>query len=82
MLLDFEEIKHRLNKSKWYGSGAWSDFLNIISDCEDKNLPKGGWIDMGGIIRYGCPFCHYAQERKSNFCPNCGADMRGGKEWT
>ena len=37
MLLEFEEIKHRLNKSKWYGSEAWWDILNIISECEDKS---------------------------------------------
>ena len=38
---------------------------------------KGEWDDIGGVLRYGCQFCHHAQERKSNFCPNCGADMRG-----
>jgi len=38
---------------------------------------KGKWDDIGGVIRYGCLFCHHAQERKSNFCPNCGADMKG-----
>lgn len=43
-------------------------------DAEPK---KGKWTDLGGVIRWGCPHCHYAQEVRYNFCPNCGADMRG-----
>jgi RNA polymerase subunit RPABC4/transcription elongation factor Spt4 len=30
-----------------------------------------------------CPFCHEEQRlvgNDDNFCPNCGADMRGGRE--
>lgn len=41
---------------------------------------KGKWDDIGGIIRWGCPICHYAYETKYNFCPNCGADNRGEED--
>jgi len=42
--------------------------------------PKGEWIKMSD--RYGvyfaCEKCGYDRERAiTNFCPNCGADMRG-----
>ena len=42
--------------------------------------PKGKWNDIGGVIRWGCSLCHYAYDQKFNFCPNCGADMRGENE--
>ena len=64
-----------------------SEGLEWIPVYYIKELPsaeperkKGKWDDIGGVIRYGCPFCHHSQERKSNFCPNCGADMRGKEE--
>lgn len=93
--MNFEEIKHRLNKSKWYGSEAWQDILNIISDCEDKSLPrrpKGEWTEVeksehGGlsIVSMRCNQCRryaYLVLPKGtkcvyDYCPNCGADMRG-----
>ena len=53
--------------------------LNDLPSAEPERK-KGEWDDIGGVLRYGCQFCHHAQERKSNFCPNCGADMRGEQE--
>ena len=52
--------------------------------------PKGWWVmtlytttsKRGRVISNGkfeCSECGYGNGRKkSNFCPNCGADMRGG----
>lgn len=31
---------------------------------------------LDGTPRYGCPVCKELEWRKTNFCPNCGADMR------
>ena len=31
---------------------------------------------LDGTPRYGCPVCKGLEDRKFNFCPNCGADMR------
>ena len=55
--------------------------------------PQGEWIKQNGksyglITNEGvlvgeftkCPKCQYDKARGSNFCPNCGADLRGGKE--
>lgn len=51
----------------------------------DKNKQKmGKWIDMDTptsryIPRYKCSICgNWANH--SNFCPNCGADMRGEED--
>lgn len=60
------------------------------SDCEIKDKirkalnerPQGEWKFIQGATTQGslkCPFCDYRDyhNTNSNFCPNCGADMRG-----
>jgi len=56
--------------------------------------PKGRWIlqayehfqNGNELYKYDCNICGHREEHAysdselSNFCPNCGADMRGGKE--
>lgn len=40
---------------------------------------KGEWIKCGWSIR--CSICNYDMPYSvRNFCPNCGADMRGDQE--
>ena len=42
---------------------------------------KGEWVKLK--VGYGCPFCSLATNQRGielyRFCPNCGADMRGGE---
>ena len=47
---------------------------------------KGKWIEHGVkeghlIEKYTCSECdYYSGTKTSNFCPNCGADMRGDSD--
>ena len=63
--------------------------VDILAQIE---RPKGEWIKQynksyelktnEGILVgefTKCPKCQYDKARGSNFCPNCGADMRGEK---
>lgn len=63
----------------------------IIDGKTNFSRPKGEWIrrhgksyklitDEGTLIGEftKCPKCLYDEARGSNFCPNCGADMRKG----
>lgn len=67
---------------------AYLDDAPII----DIDRPKGEWIDKGWKgdwqfetdgrgncwYEYECSECGYIKKGgKSNYCPNCGADMRG-----
>lgn len=73
------EMVHGANPSDhqaWYKAEDIYKVLESLPSA-DPERKKGKWDDIGGVIRYGCLFCHHAQERKSNFCPNCGADMKG-----
>lgn len=66
-----------------------NDFVVIAVSCEPtadvKPVVRGEWIELG--ICYYCSICNgevvntdllgYAQD--FDFCPHCGADMRGEK---
>lgn len=57
------------------------DILDILSALPPADRPKGEWIEED---EYGdlfvCSECGSANVYKDNFCPNCGADMRGEDE--
>ena len=44
-----------------------------------RGAPKGEWIRTAlyGQTCYECFNCHLHYDYITNFCPNCGADMRG-----
>ena len=45
-------------------------------------LPKGHWkyLASGNARHLYCSECKYGALFESDFCPNCGAEMRGSKE--
>jgi len=54
----------------------------ITNDIPERE--KGEWIPLypndPDLISYECKSCGEEQPFKWNFCPNCGADMRGKAE--
>ena len=75
------------------GPVVWNDIHQALKDipaADVRPVVRGEWIDKG--IRYSrksefsplerhysfeCSHCRKEREWKSDFCPNCGADMRG-----
>ena len=53
--------------------------LDVVDGYYVETQKTGEWVEED---EYGdlwvCDQCGFANERKDNFCPNCGADMRGG----
>lgn len=44
-------------------------------------IPQGEWINTSPYDDKGeCSLCCYLSKKYYNFCPNCGADMRGKEE--
>jgi len=76
-----------------YNEG-WSDCVSLLEQyleqlpSADPERKKGKWEDSGWKIIYRCSECgNYldfsglnAGRGDANFCPNCGADMRGDHE--
>ena len=62
-----------------------SDGLNGLPTYSFPDREKGEWISREGTgecfpfwERHKCSKCGKYGEGTFNFCPNCGADMRGG----
>ena len=57
-----------------------------MEDVEVEDRPKGEWVYHRNELscvrwnKWECTVCHRRQENTYNFCPNCGADMRGEDE--
>lgn len=62
---------------------AFRMMINEIPAADVRENVRGEWIkeylveDLG-IMLYVCDKCAEPTVKKTNFCPNCGADMRGG----
>lgn len=73
---DFIEICKTEDKRVEKPTGHW---LSMCEYCEKHNLIPSG---IGSYC--WCSKCEYGLlsnlRREANFCPNCGADMRGGRE--
>lgn len=69
--------------------GKITDFIESLPTADVQPVKRGRWIDIyewakmhdsrpsGMYIYYWCSECQKEQEKKSNFCPNCGARMDG-----
>ena len=61
--------------------GRWYEITE--SDCSGYYPVLAGYEDP--VVGYVCSCCGYGEEKEVmgetlwNFCPNCGADMRGGQ---
>lgn len=63
---------------------VWAKDIQAICMAIDalKKQPKSGtWVMIGTIgLGYKCSNCGSINTKNTNFCPECGADMRGESE--
>lgn len=88
----FSKPAYHGSDGSWYHS---DDIRDAVDNTPSADRPRGKWIDKGWHgdwqfetdgrgncwHEYECSECGYRKRGgKSNFCPDCGADMRGDKE--
>lgn len=62
--------------------------LKFIDDEQDIKTEKHKWKECYNKssnfidIKYVCTCCNSLSDFKTDFCPNCGADMRGNNDTT
>lgn len=66
----------------------WDELTNAIKSLPSADRPNGEWKylhgSMGSYMTIHCPFCgntfNDVAEWKYNYCPSCGARMKGGDD--
>ena len=61
---------------------GWFDLQKCIEGLPSAEPKTGEWIDEGDPLTIRCSKCDYraARYNNTNYCPNCGADMRGADD--
>ena len=58
--------------------------IKALPSADVRENVRGEWIDFGhdfyGDYEYKCSSCGMTANYTTDFCPNCGADMRGGQD--
>ena len=66
---DYKEIKKELHKVY--------DKLNALPSAQVEPVKQGRWEWIGGYgYQYRCSECVLCAERRTKYCPNCGAKMK------
>ena len=86
-LISREALKKALKESKY--CGFYDKVIEIIDNAPTVEPKQGEWIEVdikstpygGYTCNRKCNKCGYfTREYRLNFCPNCGAEMRGSEE--
>lgn len=70
--------KHKNDNVNTFGTNIsvmCKDILDYLEQDSCKRK-KGNWIDIGSLS-CRCSNCGCKNIRETDYCPNCGADMRG-----
>ena len=81
----FADHVKRSNNSDFAPMPTWNQAVQIVEDfpaADVREVKRGKWIiskspSVYHSDRFTCPYCDYDVDCvPTNFCPNCGADMR------
>lgn len=84
---DCPNCEYKINYDYICSSSSYKELQALRKFKKDNERPQGEWIKWNfktfgamGDWEYKCSNCEKVYEGEYNFCPNCGADMKGGAE--
>ena len=89
-LIDADALYMELVKMKDFGELTAKKAIRVVKKAptiDAEPVRHGKWIGYAGTIGNECSVCGkwidvLQGTAEMNYCPNCGADMRGEEEWT
>lgn len=86
LMKEFAKFVRRSNNSDFAPIPTWNDAVSLTGSAPTVDAverKKGKWMHKKITADFHvvgqCSVCK-ERRRIDNFCPNCGADMRGGEE--
>ena len=77
--IDADALIKRIQDEHKFGSLMLSNMIAEMSTADVVEVVHGEWTDTThGLICSACKTYQVYGSRFYNFCPICGADMRGG----
>lgn len=84
----FGAVQDHFNADGFKGYDDGQKMMDRIKALPSADRPSGKWKylhgSIGSYMTISCPFCgetfNDVAEWEYNFCPNCGAKMKGGAE--
>ena len=75
------QIENRWSIMDYGESEALGEALDMAIEALSADAVQGEWIrhELFGNPWFTCSECSYHGRNDFNYCPNCGADMRGNK---
>ena len=82
LIIDVEKDYYEMIKYNVEHGQEYKPFEIIANGIPYEERPQGEWImdnehTKNPLLWYKCNLCG-VYHSPTNFCPNCGADMRGG----
>ena len=78
LIIEVTEDHYKYLKDKMHNRKATISDATILDGTPYEDRPQGEWV-YGNLDHSTCSNCNYANHYGNlSFCPNCGADMRGG----
>ena len=81
-LISRSALKEELEKYRFAIVG-FEGVLFVIDNMPTVEQPTGEWVFRRGdtcVGYYKCNKCGEVERAEKNYCPNCGAKMKGDKE--
>ena len=66
------------------GANEWGSFerevaimkaLEEVPTADAKEVKHGAWVERIKYYYYSCSLCGYLTSHRTNYCPDCGAEM-------